>query len=344
MDIIEGQKQSSGITVAELADMVKGRIIGSFNTKAKVVGTCAIDKYVKDKVSFVGSQKYGEALAQLQNAVILISEDLANFYKNYPRNTYIVVEDVVKSLMDVQGFFYSNELTITEEGTSPKAKIDGSAEIGNQVYIGENVYISKNVVIGNRAKIINGSYISDNVTIGSGTHIYPGVCIYKNCQIGDDCIIHSGTRIGADGFRFEQDIKRKVVQKVLHVGGVIIGDRIEIGTNSTIDRATFEDDATVLYDDVKLDDQVHIGHNAKIGARTIIAAQTCVSGSVTVGEDVWIGAGVTISDSVRIGNRAKVLLNAVVAYDVAEDQMVSGFYAMPHRQWKRVYERLKEEI
>lgn len=338
------QKQSTEITIVELADMVKGRIIGNVNQVAKVIGTCAVDKYVKDKVSFVRDEKHGEVLAQLQNAVILIPEDLANFCENYPRNIYVVVEDVVKSLMDVQDFFYGNEVTITEEGISTTAKIDKSAKIGNQVYIEENVCIGKNVVIGDKTKIMHNSCIFDDVMIGSGTHIYPGVSIYKKCRIGDDCIIHSGARIGVDGFRFEQDIERRRVRKMIHVGGVVIGDRVEIGANCTIDRATFEDDDTVVYDDVKLDDQVHIGHNAKIGARTCIAAQTCISGSVEINEDVWIGAGVTISDDVRIGNRARILLNAVVAYNVAEDEVVSGFYAMPHRRWKQVYKKLRDEI
>lgn len=338
------QKQRSGITVAELADMVKGRIAGNISLEAKVTGTCSIDKYVKDKVSFVRNQEYGGVLAQLHNAVILIPKDLVNFYENYPQNIYVVVEDVIKSLMDVQDFFYGNEVTIAEESISTTAKIDKSAKIGNQVYIGENVYIGKNVVIGNRTKIMHNSCISDNVTIDSGTYIYPGVCIYKNCQIGDDCIIHSGASIGVDGFRFEQDIKRKVVRKLLHVGRVVIGDRVEIGANTAIDRAMFEDDATIISDDVKIDNLVHVAHNAKIGARTIIVTQSCIGGSAKIGEDVWIGIGAAISDNVSIGNRAKVLLNAVVAYDVPEEEMVSGFYAMPHRQWKRVYAKLKRGI
>ena len=189
---------------------------------------------------------------------------------------------------------------------------------------------------------MHNSVIFDDVVIGNGTYIYPNVCIYKNCEIGDDCIIHSGVQIGIDGFRFEQNSDQKSVRKMLHVGKVEIGDRVEIGANSTIDRATFQDSATILSDDVKIDDQVHIGHNAKIGARTCIAAQTCISGSVKIGEDVFVGAGVTVSDGVNIGNRAKLLLNAVVAYDVGEDEMVSGFYAMPHRQWKRAFKNFKK--
>jgi UDP-3-O-[3-hydroxymyristoyl] glucosamine N-acyltransferase len=330
------------VKIIELARKVKGRIEGHFDEEAKVTGTCAIDNYVANKVSFVRNKKYGEMLADVRNAVILIPEDLVEFCRRFPQNTYIVVKDVLNSMMDMQDFFYSDQFLIAEEGISPTAKIDKSATIGNRVYIGENVYIGGNTVIGDGTKIMHNCCIYENVVVGKGTYIYPGVYIYKNSQIGNDCVIHSGVRIGVDGFRFEQYVKEKLVRKWLHMGRVVIGDRVEIGANTAIARATFEDGATIISDDVKIDNLVHIAHNAKIGERTLIAAQSCIGGSDRIGEDVWIGIGVSISNGVSVGNRAKVLLNAVVAYDVPEDETVSGFYAMPHRQWKRVYERLKE--
>ena len=329
------------IDIVEVANMVKGEIIGNFKG-IRIAGTCAIDKYVKNKLSFIENKKYGKMLASLQNAIILIPKDLIELSEKYPQNIYIIVEDVLNSLMDIQDFFYKDLFIIKEEGIAKTAKIDSTAKIGKKVYLGENIYIGKNVAISDEVKILHNSVIFDDVAIGNSTYIYPNVCIYENCEIGEECILHSGVKIGIDGFRFKQNIEQKSVRKMLHVGKVMIGDRVEIGANSTIDRATFQDAATILSDDVKIDDQVHIGHNAKIGARTCIAAQTCISGSVKIGEDVFAGAGVTVSDGVNIGNRAKLLLNAVVAYDVPEDEMVSGFYAMPHRQWKRVFTKWKE--
>jgi UDP-3-O-[3-hydroxymyristoyl] glucosamine N-acyltransferase len=332
------------ISILELADIVKGRVIGNPNEGTKITGTRAIDNYIKGKVSFVKNRKYGELLAKLQNAVVLIPESLADLCEEHPQNTYIIVKDILNSIMDVQDYFYSSEVIMRYEGIAATANIDKSAKIGRHVYIGEYVCIGKNVVIGDNTKIMHNVSILDNVAIGSGTLIYPGVCIYQGCQIGNDCIVDAGAVIGADGFRYEQFAERKIVRKMLHVGGVIIGDGVEIGANTAIDRATFEGDATIISNDVKIDNLVHIAHNVKIGARTVIVAQTCVGGSAKVGEDVWIGIGAAISDNVSIGNRAKVLLNAVVAYDVAEGEMVSGFYAMPHRQWKQVYKKFKEEI
>lgn len=330
------------LSIIELAHRVKGIVAGNFDEGMKVTGTCAIDSYVENKVSFVKNGKYERFLAPLHNAIVLLPKNLAYCSEKYPRNTYIIVNNVDNAIIDLQDFFYISEFLITEKGISLTAKIHSTARIGKDVFIGENVYVGKNVVIGDTVKILHNSCIFDDVTIGNGTHIHTAVCLHRKCQIGNNCIIHSGVCVGDEGFRFEQDIEQKTVRKMLNVGRVIIGDRVEIGANSTIERATFSNDATILFDDVKLDPLCHIGHNVKIGARSIVA-QSGIGGSTIVGEDVWIGTGVTISNNLNIGNRAKILLNAVVAYDVSEGEMVSGFYAMPHKQWKRIYNKLKGE-
>ena len=327
------------IDIVELACMVNGKIIGDFKD-LRIGGTCAIDKYVKNKLSFIRNEKYAKSISILQNAIILIPKDLIEFTEKFPHNTYIVVDDVSNSLIVIQNLFYKNDFIISREGIENTAKIDSNAKIGNKTYIGENVFIGENVVIGDRVKILHNSVILNNVVIGNDTHIYPNVFI-SNCEIGEDCLIHSGVRIGIDGFRFEQNIMQKTIGKMLHVGKVSIRNNVEIGANSCIDRATFQDTATLISDDVKIDNLVHIAHNAEIGSRTCIVANSCICGSTKIGEDVFIGAGATVSDGVCVGNRAKILLNAVVAYDVGEDEMVSGFYAMPHKQWKRVFNKLK---
>jgi UDP-3-O-[3-hydroxymyristoyl] glucosamine N-acyltransferase len=282
-------------------------------------------------------------LAKLQNAIVLIPENLIELCDSYPKNIYIVVDDVLNAMMDVQDAYYGDQFIIPQEGISATATIGTTAKIGNHIYIGENVHIGENVTVQDGAKIMHNCCVFRNVVVGKRTYIYPNVCIYNNCQLGDDCIIHAGVCIGVDGFRFEQDIKRKRVRKMLHIGSVLIGDRVEIGANSAIARAAFEGDATVIADDVKIDNLVHVAHNVKIGARSIIVAQSCIGGSAKIGEDAWIGIGAAISNGVSVGDRAKVLLNAVVAHDVPDDEIVSGFYAMPHKQWKRVYQKLISE-
>lgn len=332
------------ISIIELANRLNGKIAGSFDKALRLCGTCAVDNYAANKVTFVRNEKYSQFLSQLQNAVILIPESMADLGEKYPQNTYIIVHDVMNSLMDVQDFFCGDVLIIKDEGIATTARIDKSAQIGRHTFIGEYVCIGKKVVIGDNTKIMHHASILDNVTIGSGTLIYPGVCIYQGCRIGRDCIIDAGAAIGAAGFRYEQDIEKKKVRGMLHAGSVVIGDRVEIGANTAIDRATFEGEATTISDDVKIDNLVHVAHNARIGARTVIVTQSCIGGSSRIGEDVWIGIGVSISQGVSIGDRAKALINAVVAYDVKADEIVSGFYAMPHRQWKQVWAKWKEQI
>jgi UDP-3-O-[3-hydroxymyristoyl] glucosamine N-acyltransferase len=330
------------ISIADLAGMVRGTVVGTIDGKTRITGTCAVNGYVENKVSFVKNMKWAEMLADLQRAIILIPEGLVELCDRYPQNIYIVVKDLPNSMMDLQDFFYGSQSLILEEGISSTAKIAESAKIGNEAYIGENVYIGENTVIGDGTKIMHNCCISDNVVIGKRTYIYP-MCTCESCQIGDDCIINSGVHIGAEGFRFEQDIERKRVRKWIHAGSVRIGNRVEISANSVIKRSTFEGNPTAVSDDVKIACTVVVGHNVKIGARTVITCHTMISGSNNIGEDVWIGAGAVLSNSVTVGDRAKILVNAVVVNDVADDEMVSGFYAMPHRQWKRVYEKLKAE-
>ena len=173
------------ISVAELADRLKGRIAGSFSEGVTVTGTCAIDNYVRKKVSFVRNKKYGEILADIQNAVILLPENLAELGERYPHNVYIIVKDVLDSMANIHNFFYEDQCSIAKEGISPTAKIDASTRIGNHVYVGENVNIGENTVIGDGAKIMHNCCIFDNVFIGNNTYIYPNVCIYNNVKIGE---------------------------------------------------------------------------------------------------------------------------------------------------------------
>jgi len=179
--------------------------------------------------------------------------------------------------------------------------------------------------------------------IGKRSSIHPLSTCY-NCIIGDDTVIRTGTRIGVDGFRFVQNYELKEVRKMIHVGAVEIGSRVEVGANSVIQRSTFEGYPTTIGDDVKIACMIVIGHNTNIGARTIITCHVMICGSNNIGEDVWIGASAVISNGVTLGNRAKVLINAVVVNDVPDDGMVSGFYAMPHRQWKQVYRKFLSEV
>jgi len=328
----------------ELVKVIDGAIVGEHKLvlERRVAGTCAIDNYMPGFITFVKNEKWGAHLCKCRNAMVIVPRHMAHLTKLYPDNIYIVVENVAKAMIHLQQMFYSNTPNTNFNGISSCSKYSDACKIGLNVTIADNVYIGSNVTIGNNVTILNNAFIMDKVTIGDGSYIYPNVTIFQKCKIGKNCLIHPGAVIGADGFRMEHDYENQTVSKMIHAGNVIIGDNVEIGVNNSIARATLETESTKIADNVKLDGLVHIGHNAIIGEGTTIAAQSCIGGSSKIGKQVWIGTGANISNGVKIGDNAKILLNAVVAYDVAENEMVSGFYAMPHRQWKKAWQTMKE--
>jgi acyl-[acyl carrier protein]--UDP-N-acetylglucosamine O-acyltransferase len=184
----------------------------------------------------------------------------------------------------------------------------------------------------------NGVIIGENVEIGENTVIYPNTVIYDNVKIGANCLIHANCSIGGDGFRFVR-MPDGTLRKMIHISnpGVIIEDDVEIQCNCNVSRAVF--DPTLIGKGTKIDALVHIAHNDIIGENNIIAAQTCFSGSVEIGKNNWVGAGSTISNGVTIGNNNWIGLAAKVAYDVGDDERVSGFYAVSHKKWKEWWKK-----
>lgn len=334
------------LTIRELASRIEGKIIGPIDDflKISLEGTCAVDNYSEGYITFVKNEKWAIHLAKVNHAIIIIPESMEYLAGKYSGNLYILVKNTAMAMIDLQELFYGNKPTVNFHGISTLAIIGANCLKGNEVNIAANVYIGDKVSLGDNVTILPNTCIMDNAQIGSGTFVYPNVTIYKNCVVGEDCLIHAGAVIGSDGFRMEQDKGKKIVRKMIHVGNVLIGDKVEIGANSNIARATLEKESTVISDDVKIDALVHIGHNARIGAHTTIAALTCIGGSCKIGEEVWVGTGANISNGVTLGNRAKILLNGIVAYDVPANEIVSGFYAMPHRQWKRVWQNWKDSV
>jgi UDP-3-O-[3-hydroxymyristoyl] glucosamine N-acyltransferase len=332
----------SEMSITDLASALNGQIKGNISTGLKIKGTCSIDDYVAEKVTFVKNQKYAQKLKSLKGAIILIPPEFSYLPEQYPDNIFVAVEDVSKAMIEAQHIFFGGEPSQCGMADSQHSSLETGLKICNGAYIYGNVFLGKGVLLSPRARIMTDSVLFENVVIGEGTIIEPHVTIYAGSQIGSNCIVRSGARIGGDGFRFDQDVENRDIHKMIHVGRVTIGDRVEIGCNSTICRSTFEDHPTVISDDVKIANQVDIAHNVRIGARTAIAPQTCICGSATIGDDVWVGVGVSVSNGVVVGNRAKLLLNAVVVHDVTEGEIVSGFYAMPHREWKRVNQYFKK--
>jgi UDP-3-O-[3-hydroxymyristoyl] glucosamine N-acyltransferase len=239
---------------------------------------------------------------------------------------------------------YQNLKAQQKKGIETPSHIASTATLGDDIYIGAFAYVGEKVNIGNNTKIYPGVYIAENVRIGNNTTIHAGVKIYEDCVIGNDVIIHAGTVIGSDGFGFAPQPDGSY-QKVPQIGNVIIEDQVEIGANTTIDRATMG--STIIKKGVKLDNLIQIAHNVEIGSQTVIAAQTGISGSTKLGQKIMIGgqAGIaghlTIADGVKIAGGAGVTKNLE-----GEGKSYAGFPAEDAKQSLKtqVYTRQLPEL
>jgi UDP-3-O-[3-hydroxymyristoyl] glucosamine N-acyltransferase len=216
-------------------------------------------------------------------------------------------------------------------GVAPNSSIDPSAKIGEKAYIGAFAVIEEKVVIGNNCKIYPQVYIGSNVTIGDNTVLYPGVKIYRDCVIGSNCIIHSGAVIGADGFGFSRE--EEGYRKIPQTGNVIIEDNVEIGANTTIDRAVMG--STIIHRGVKLDNLIQIAHNCEIGQNTAMAAQVGIAGSTKVGENCVFGGQVGLGGHITIGNNVQIGAQSGIISNIKDGSEIIGSPAMPVKSFFR---------
>jgi UDP-3-O-[3-hydroxymyristoyl] glucosamine N-acyltransferase len=226
-------------------------------------------------------------------------------------------------------------------GIEAMAFISETAKLGDNIYVGAFSYIADSAEIGDNTKIYPQSYIGDNVKIGNNTIIYPGVKIYSGCIIGSNCIIHSGAVIGSDGFGFapEDGIYKKIPQ----TGIVRIEDDVEIGANTTIDRAVM--DATVIHKGVKLDNLIQIAHNVEIGDNTVMAAQVGISGSTKVGKQCMFGGQVGLGGHITIGDNANIGAQSGIISNIESGAKILGSPAIPVRDFFKssvVFSKLPE--
>jgi UDP-3-O-[3-hydroxymyristoyl] glucosamine N-acyltransferase len=204
-----------------------------------------------------------------------------------------------------------NQVKLNKTGISKHAFISDSAKIGTNIYLGEFAVIGENSQIGNNVKIYPQVYIGDNVTIGDNTTLFAGVKIYSETQIGKDCIIHSGTVIGSDGFRFNPQNDN---QKIPQIGNVIIEDNVEIGANCAIDRATLG--STILHKGVKFDNLIHIAHNVEIGENTYVAANCVIAGSTKIGKNCMFSGQVGIVGHLNIADSTIVSAQSGISKNI----------------------------
>jgi UDP-3-O-[3-hydroxymyristoyl] glucosamine N-acyltransferase len=196
------------------------------------------------------------------------------------------------------------------------------------------VYIGENTIVEDDVKILPHTYIGNNVTIKKGTLLYPDIKIYHDCIIGENCILHAGVVVGSDGFGFAPQTNNNY-HKIPQVGNVIIEDNVEIGANTSIDRATIG--STIIRKGVKLDNLIQIAHNVEIGENTVIAAQTGIAGSTKIGRDCMFGGQVGIVGHLKIGDRVRIAAQSGISSNIKDDQVVQGSPAFDFGTYQKSY-------
>ena len=282
----------------QIALLVNGKIEG--NRDASVSSFGKIEEAREGQLTFFANPKYEEYLYSTKASIVVINE--AYELKQPVAATLIRVPDAYTAFAILLGK-YQEIMQQQLSGIQQPSYIAKTASYGQNVFIGAFAYLGENVKIGSNTKIFPNAYIGDNVTIGDNSTIHPGVKIYHNCKVGSHVIIHAGTVIGSDGFGFAPQTDG-TFKKVPQIGNVVIEDNVEIGSNTTIDRATIG--STLIKSGAKLDNLIQIAHNVEVGNFTVIAAQAGISGSTKVGNGVIIGGQAGLAGHINIADNVKI--------------------------------------
>ena len=315
-------------TAKQIAEVLNGKLEG--NEKTRVSKLSKIESGESGGLVFVADAKYEKYLYTTQAAIAIIKDSLQ--IEGAVKPTLIRVKNPHFAFVKILQFYASMKHEKT--GVSKRAFIAKSAKIGRDVYIGDGAFIGENAVIGDDVRICPQVFVGDNVHVGEGTVLHAGVKIYEECVIGNECILHAGCVIGADGFGFMPNEKGSY-EKIPQLGNVVIGDNVEIGANTCIDRSTVG--STVIENGVKIDNLVQIAHNCFIGENTVIAANCGIAGSVKIGKNCIFAGQVGVKDHVVIGNQVIAGSQCGIHKNIADKQTVLGSPAMEGKKMMKIF-------
>ena len=315
------------ISAAALAEMIGATVEG--NPEVIITGPARIEEAGAGQITFLANPAYEHHLYGTQASAVLVSREFQP--KNDVPATLLRVDDVYDTVRGLLEVYQQSAADATARQVSHHACVDEQAELGENVRVGKFTIVSAGARIGAGTVILDQVFVGPNVRIGGNCTVYPGARILRDCVIGDDCTLHSNVVIGADGFGFLPDGENNY-RKVPQVGNVIIEDRVEIGANTTIDRATMG--STLIRCGVKLDNLIQIGHNVEIGANTVIAAQAGVAGSTKIGANCRIGGQVGFAGHLTIADGTNIQAQSGIARHIREpNQALAGSPAFGYRDW-----------
>lgn len=320
-------------TAEQIAGILEGEVVGDPNTSVSRLSK--IEEGTEGSLTFLSNPKYLNYIYSTQASITIVNE---TFEPESPITTTLIkVKDAYASFTKLLEFY--NEVKRNKSGIEQLSVISENVKYGDNLYLGSFSYIGQNVVIGTNVKIYPNSFIGDNVVIGNNVTIFAGVNIYSETIIGNDCVIHSGVVIGSDGFGFAPR-PDGTFDKIPQIGNVILEDGVDVGANTTIDRATLG--STIIRKGVKLDNQIQIAHNVEIGENTVIAAQTGIAGSSKVGKNSMLGGQVGIVGHLAIGDNVRIQAQSGVTRNVKDDEVIQGTPAFTYNDFNKSYVYFKK--
>ena len=309
-------------TATQISEILNGEVHG--NRNQEVFKLSKIEEGEAGSLTFLSNPKYNSYLYTTKASIVIVNKDFV--LEKEIKTTLVKVEDAYKAFTKLLEYY--NEIKLHKSGIETPSFIDKTAVYGDSVYIGAFAYLSNNV------KIYPNVFIGDNVKIGDNTTLFSGAKVYSESEIGKDCTIHSGVIIVSDGFGFVPNDKGEY-NKVPQIGNVIIADHVDIGSGTTIDRATLG--STIIRKGVKLDNQIQIAHNVEVDQNTVIAAQTGIAGSTRIGKNCQIGGQVGIVGHINIGDNVRIQAQSGIGRSIKDNVAVQGSPALPYSDYNKSY-------
>jgi len=318
-------------TLAELALRIGAELAGDHHHK--IFALAPLQTATEIHLSFIANPVYKRYLASTKAGAVICAPELA---EQVVGNKLIVAHPYV-SYAQLTALF-DNSLT-HDVGVHPSAVIGKNCVLGANICIGANAVIGDDVTLGEGVNIGPGAVVGNNTMIGSGTRLNANVTIYHGVRVGSDCVFHSGCVIGADGFGFAPSQEGWV--KIHQLGGVVIGNKVEIGANTTIDRGALDD--TVIEDGVIIDNLVQIGHNVRLGQNTAIAAHTAIAGSTSIGNNCMIAGAAAIAGHLTLADKVHITAMSMVSASINEaGSYSSGVPLSPTKEWRKNAARFRQ--
>jgi len=314
-------------TAALIAEFLKGSVEG--DPHAEVNDISKIEEGKPGTLSFLANPKYEKYIYDTQSTIVIVNSDFQP--QKEISATLVRVEKAYESFAALLRLYEQSKPK--KSGVSKMSSIAETASMGDDLYVGDFTVISDKASVGNGVQLYPQVYVGENVKIGKNTILYPGVRVYDDCEIGANCVIHAGAVIGGDGFGFAPNQENNY-EKVPQVGKVIIEDYVEIGANTTVDRATMG--ATIIRKGVKLDNLIMIGHNVEVGENTVMAGQCGVSGSTKIGKNCMFGGQVGLAGHLNIADGVKIGAQSGISKSMRkENSVIMGSPAFDLGSWQR---------